>query len=464
MSIVIKQIPYNFSGFRQRNLIVMAQSTNIIEDGFRFKVVITGAGKTLYTGYVPPNPANTLVFDLFPVINRLGQQTKATVTTSIHRSFAASGGAIGFNETYPTNPDPSLCDTLDDEPIGIEIDEAWLVGGILTDNPDIHSGYSTDLILFNRAPQVGDGYRKNPNGVFAMQLDQAMLTDRDASTAKWDYAQTEGQYNGKRIYIPTFSDDYGLISTTYVSAATATARDLPSYLATKARITLVPAAGSPVTVTESLTALQDGVVHLPLYPGNIQLSTLASLAAIKPGSNPNWKCYIISLLRDDNSPASAVYVLYNAAVYFMSDCKYTRVRLGWINTKGAWDYFNFIKKNEQSIEVEGKEYQTVLGNFGSASGTSGGETPFSFVQEDRGLTATPPIVKQFITMESDWVSKGEFILLKYLISSRDVHMIDTSGNHVPLIITDRTYLVRDERNGKKYNVTLRAQIAHNLWV
>jgi hypothetical protein len=462
MSITIKQIPYNFSGFRQRQTIVMAQSTNITEDGFRFKVVITGAGRTLYSGYVPPNPANTLVFDLFPVISRLGQQIKATVTTSIHRSFAASAGTIGFNERYPTNPDPSLCDTLADEPIGIQIDEAWLVGGILTDNPDIHSGYSTDLILFNRTAQVDDGYRKNPNSVYAMSSDQSFLTNRVPSTHKWDYAQTEGQYNARRIYIPTFSNDFGVLSVTYVGASTAAARDLPSYSATQARITLVPSAGSPITVTESLTALQDGVIHLPLYPGNIDISTLASLASIKPTINANWKCYIISLLRADNNPASAVYVLYNAERYLENDCRYTRVRLGWINSQGGWDYQNFIKKSEQSIEVETKEYQTALGNYGSASGTSGGETPFSFVQEDRGLTNATPLVKQYLNVDSDWLSRGEFLFLKWLIASRDVHWIDTNGNHMPMIVTDRSYLVRDERNGKKYNISLRLQMAHNL--
>jgi hypothetical protein len=462
MSITIKQIPFNFSGFRQRQTIVMAQSTNILQDGFRFKVVITGAGRTLYSGYVPPNPANTLVFDLFPVISNLGQQRKATVTTSIHRSFAASGGAIGFNERYPTNPDPALCDTLADEPIGIQIDEAWLVGGILTDNPDIHSGYSTDLILFNRTAQVDDGYRKNPDSVYAMNSGRAFLTNRVPSTHKWDYAETEGQFSAERIYIPTFSNDFGILSIPYVSQANKTARDLPSYTATKARITLVPATGSSTSVIESITSLQDGVVHLPLYPGNVEISTLASLAAIKPSINANWKCYTVSLLRTDNTPASAVYVIYNAERYYENDCRYNRVRLGWVNSQGGYDYFNFIKKSEQSIEVETKEYQTALGNYGSASGTAGGETPFSFVQEDRGLTNSAPLVKQYLNVDSDWLSRGEFLLLKWLIASRDVHWIDTSGNHMPMIVTDRSYLVRDERNGKKYNVSLRLQMAHNL--
>jgi hypothetical protein len=211
-----------------------------------------------------------------------------------------------------------------------------------------------------------------------------------------------------------------------------------------------------------LANYEDGVVHMPLYPGNLSQATNASLIPISPTTNTNWKCYIVSLLRADNSPASAVYVLYNAERYYESDCKYTRVRLGWINSKGGWDYFNFIKKSEQTIEVETKEYQTALGNYGTASGTAGGETPFSFAQIDRGLTNATPLVKQYLNVDSDWLSRGEFLLLKWLIASRDVHWIDTSGNHMPMIVSDKSYLVRDERNGKKYNVSLRLQMAHNL--
>jgi hypothetical protein len=264
------------------------------------------------------------------------------------------------------------------------------------------------------------------------------------------------------VYIPTFTTDYGLLSIPYVGQATKAARDLPSYLATQIRIILLKSNNATTTVTLALGTLQDGVVHCPLYPGNIEDSTLAALAAIKPSANANWKCYTVLALKADNTAASAAYVMYNADRYLVNDCKFTRVRLGWINTHGGWDYFNFIKKSEQSIEVESKEYQTALGNFGTASGTGGGETPFSFVQEDRGITASAPIVKQYITIDSDWLTKGEFIYLKYLMSTRDVHWIDTAGNHVPMLIADRSYLVRDERNGKKYNLTLRLQQAHNL--
>ena len=40
MAITINQAPFNFSGFRQRNNLIIATSSNIAQDGFKYKVTV----------------------------------------------------------------------------------------------------------------------------------------------------------------------------------------------------------------------------------------------------------------------------------------------------------------------------------------------------------------------------------------------------------------------------------------
>jgi hypothetical protein len=112
------------------------------------------------------------------------------------------------------------------------------------------------------------------------------------------------------------------------------------------------------------------------------------------------------------------------------------------------------------VEVERKEYETPLGNYGDVSDS----VDFTFSQESRGITHTRPLVKQFITVNSDWMTAGEFALLKNLIVSSDVHKVNIGSiGHVPVTIQDTTYIARDDRDGKLYNLTLKLRVAHNLW-
>jgi len=455
MAVSVLVQPYNFSGFRQRTTIIEAVSSESAQPGFRYKVTVTAANLTLYTGMVPPNRNNALVFDLHEVVRTLGSQFKRTVKNSIHSAFYASSAQLGFNERYPVDPDPDNCPTLNAEPVVCLIEEAWLVGGILTVNPDPDDAGTSTLIMFNRTSQIEDGYRANPNPAFALNTNQYVLSDRKFTTRTWSYG--DGLEGSNRVYIPTYSTDFGLISIPYVTQAGKAALGLPSYLATQARVVLVRDTGTQVQVDTSLAALEVGVIHLPVYPGNIEASTNALFSTIKPSSNLKWRAYIISMRRADGTAASAEYVLYNAERYGDADCRFPRVRMAWVNSRGGYDYFNFIKKSERSYETERKKYQVIPGNYGLANG---GSNSFTWTKEDRGIAQTAGVVSQFITINSDWLTPGEFELLKTLVTSPEVHIVERDGSHMPALITDTTYTTR-VKDGKLYNLTLRVQIAHN---
>jgi hypothetical protein len=146
--------------------------------------------------------------------------------------------------------------------------------------------------------------------------------------------------------------------------------------------------------------------------------------------------------------------------YIDEDCKHNPVHLYWLNQMGGWDSYSFIKKNERSIDVEKKRYKSYLGNYNTASV----ETPFDTKNYSRALTEREPIVKTFINLTSDWLTESEYKAMKDLFYSKSVWMVDDNVdgyNILPVVVEDTNYLMKRERNFRKYNQTLRLQLAND---
>lgn len=145
--------------------------------------------------------------------------------------------------------------------------------------------------------------------------------------------------------------------------------------------------------------------------------------------------------------------------YIDEDCKHNPVHVYWLNQKGGWDSYSFIKKNERSIEVEKKRYKQYLGDYNGASV----ENPFDTKNYSRSLTEREPIVKTFINLTSDWVTESEFKFMKDLFQSKSVWMVDDNVDGysiLPVVVEDSNFLMRRERNSRKYNQSLRLQLAN----
>jgi hypothetical protein len=142
------------------------------------------------------------------------------------------------------------------------------------------------------------------------------------------------------------------------------------------------------------------------------------------------------------------------------DCRHDNVQLTWIGRNGAWQFFNFIKRNEQSIEIERNEFRREYGNYGTL-GIDAGEGEIGAFQtnplDDRGIVSREPKVTQFIEVNSDWITENEFQYLKHLVTSEHVRVINhlQQGVSEPLVMVDNSYTMRRERNSRKYNVTFR---------
>jgi hypothetical protein len=127
---------------------------------------------------------------------------------------------------------------------------------------------------------------------------------------------------------------------------------------------------------------------------------------------------------------------------------------------GGWDSYSFIKKNERSIEVERKRYRSYQGDFNNATSSE----PYATKNYTRELTEREPIVNTFINLTSDWLTESEFKYMKDLFMSKSVWIVDDNVDGysiVPVVVEDNGFLMKRERNYKKYNQNLRLQMASN---
>ncbi len=89
---------------------------------------------------------------------------------------------------------------------------------------------------------------------------------------------------------------------------------------------------------------------LPVYPANLNDWTGAFNIRPNENDNPGWRYYEV-FARTGSTQSSVKYRFYNAAYYGQKDCQNDVIRLGWVNSRGGWDYFNFIKKSEMNDEI-----------------------------------------------------------------------------------------------------------------
>jgi hypothetical protein len=168
---------------------------------------------------------------------------------------------------------------------------------------------------------------------------------------------------------------------------------------------------------------------------------------------PGWRYYRLEFLNAANSLISARYVFYNTEEWGQWDCRYTPIRLAWVNSRGGWDYFNFIKKNEITNSIERKQYKQT--RWRSTS-------PF-YLSSDRVLTDRETIVTQSLSVTSDWLQENEYVFLRSLLVSNQVHIVQDDGTFLPASIEDTSFLERRERNGKLYNLQLRVKYSQDYW-
>jgi hypothetical protein len=428
MAITIIDSPYEWTPAGQK-LMYVASSTNVAETGFRYRirVVIDSTGDE-YTFYIPAHPSDdNLYYDLASLVKLRNDEN----TTALHNH------TLSLNETAGKGYDV----------YDVYIGEAWIVSGALTYNAGSEELWTG--VVMNGYYQVTDGYKPNVatgnrNIRYAMTFnDSYVMSDRKNDTHKWRYADS---FNiapaSSRVFIPVRESDYGVLT-------------LPvddTYMVNdvfKVRVFINKADGTNTANYDIL--LNDGVIeHVGVFPANLNADT--SIGVQKPSDYNNWRYISVRVMNNGIVNKSCQYILYNAQLYGSYDCHWNNIRLAWVNSRGGWDYFNFNKKSETSLNIERKRYQRVL-----FDGTTN-----IFNANARGLTERGNIVNKQIQATSDWIQEGEFEFLKSLFMSNEVHWIQDDGTYIPVNVEDTTYLKRIIRDGKQYNQTITITLTNQL--
>lgn len=402
MAITIEDQPYEYTPVGQR-LMLVASSTNVGEQGFRFVFDFGG-----FTINVQPNAQNVGMLDLAPIFRESLQHDSGSVANE------------GINQEYTSVAN-----------ISCTIREGWLVDGVFTISA---SGTATidEVFAFLAEYQIADGYKPDPNTRYALNsTNKYLLSERTTDTHKWIEAPSRGLSNDY-VYIPTRLTDWGQLysisNNGLLVDSIATHLIVSTYDNNDALI---------ATVNYTLFTTDNTVSRLGAYPANLIIDGL---------DFTNVKYYTIQageeILFPVYTPASRVYCFYIVP----DDCRFDNVRLGWTNTCGGVDYFNFTKKSELSFNYDRKQYQKVIGDYNKLQ--------FDFNTHDRGMTDRYVTTTKGLQINSDWVSVGEFNLLQTLCRSNDVFIINDDATMTPVLVDTQNFVIKDERYSKVYNVTM----------
>ena len=401
MAITIEDQPYEYTPVGQR-LMLVASSTNVAEVGFRFVFDFGG-----FTVNVQPNAENIGMLDLAPIFREALQHDAGAVTEGINQEYTSVAN------------------------ISCTIKEGWLIDGVFTVT-NTGSAAIDEVFAFLAEYQISDGYKPDPNTRYAMFApEKYLLSERTTDTHKWIEAATRGLSNDY-VYIPTRLTDFGQL---YSINNNGLLIDNDSDILV---VTTYDNDNAVIeTIKYTLFTGDNSVSRLGAYPTNLINDNLdftnVIYYTIQAGKEIAFPVY---------TPASRVYCFYLVG----DDCRFDNVRLGWTNTCGGVDYFNFTKKSELSFNYDRKQFQKVVGDYNKLT--------FGFNAHDRGTTERYVTTTKGLQINSDWVSVGEFQLLQTLCRSNDVFIINDDGTMTPVLIDTQNFVIKDERYSKLYNVTL----------
>ena len=424
MAITIQQQPYSYTALKQK-LIVVATSSNIGQPGFRYVVEVSVNAGAVNTFYVQPNLNGALVFDLYPVVYSkmdLGVNSSDAVP-SLFASTTVQDDTTARNiMTVDTN-----------------IYEGYEVLGLFEVQA---TAYPLDgSALINAAFQISDGFNPDPSDYFALNgSGSQIMSDLYRSTYAMDDVLSQYSLGANTIGITGFEDDYGVLTIPADDGSTLTGNAIDDI-----QIVQFNAAGTPIQTDTLACVIAAGTInHLPLLPSNID--DIFGLQA-------TWHHYLINFRNAGGSATARSIAVFKAA----DECRFDKVRLGWTNSRGGWDYFNFTKRSEESYSVERKRYRKVVGNYGTADA---GEA-FGFNTYDRGLTERSPFVEKMLRVRTDFLTEGQFEYLKNLIYSESVYIINIDGSATPVVIDSNNYTAIKTRSYVKNDLELMLKFSND---
>jgi hypothetical protein len=448
MAITIHQEPDKHSAI-STPLILTAASTNSSNDGFRYKVKLEMENGDDLVFIISQNQNGMLVYDVAPSVrqymrNNIGHLFDSESQGSVHSIYASGNINIIEQQNY--------YNTAGFQIIGIKILEGWNIAGVFTENAA--SQVDLTIFVYNFLDfTIRNGYKPSLLAQIGHEDgDQSrLMSDRLPSTYYWQYALTVGLNAPNTIYIPVRESDWGVWDIRAHFATDAITE--PYYI----KLSILPNYGSPVQ-QDYLFNDVPWWSHLPIYPANLNASTIAGIP--KPEDYPNWKAIYFQVFNIDDEQVSMNYVMFNVDRPQTGICNchdYTPIRLAWVGRRGGWEYYNFNMLSEQEYATEQKVSKRIVGNYGDVSES----TDFTFNTFDESEFVAYKKIDKFITCATEKLQQGEWEFLKGLILSKQVHWVHDDGTHTPVIVQDSNIRVRNINAKTLEPLTIRIKVAQD---
>lgn len=428
--------------FSNNDVAVTMYSDNVTEPGFKYIFIVSDFETGLdYKFYIAPNAELNGVFNLKTLFNQL-----------INTSIIYNDTNVLFHIQEPINRK-----NLNVKRFVVACFEGWEIGGVFTED-------ETDLVQYDLMSVYGSGKQNfivmGTNDTKPLALSQMYdntlgfnaesvatelnlplsLQNEVINWRKISRSNVTGDEDSAYSILSFIADTGDYINTNY-----------PYFNISDFYFELYDETNTIIeTFNIPFTTLTGSLYHLPTG-----LKNLVNGGYIDQTTADNTKFYTVVGVDAGDVEVTAKY-----GYWVDEDCKYNPVHLYWLNQLGGWDSYSFIKKNERSIEVEKKRYKQYLGDYNNATT----DNPFSTEAFSRSLTEREPIVKTFLNLNSNWLTESEFKYMRDLFRSKSVWMVDDNVDGysvVPVVVEDNNYIMRRERNSRKYNQTLRLQIAND---
>tara|TARA_R100000458_G_C8277641_1_gene253238 strand:- start:4821 stop:6377 length:1557 start_codon:yes stop_codon:yes gene_type:complete len=225
--------------------------------------------------------------------------------------------------------------------------------------------------------------------------------------------------------------------------------------------TFLNTTGNGGSGTSNPTTDDKRVVHFGVGPKNLlEQSENTTFDDYFNGTKP-WLYYEVCLRNSGGSNTSRTYYFVNGKyaqgnracnpynrVSVRRD-ENTYIRLGWINSLGGWDYFNFAYKNEESFEIQDEvKKRTPSGVF---DGEYYDESPTQLTTLSLSKT-----VKRVMTLNSGYIADGENKLMISLFKSPLIQYVAFGDYETVANVTLNTTSITKQtshKNGRNVNYT-----------
>tara|TARA_Y100000401_G_scaffold48916_1_gene38055 strand:- start:4066 stop:5580 length:1515 start_codon:yes stop_codon:yes gene_type:complete len=209
---------------------------------------------------------------------------------------------------------------------------------------------------------------------------------------------------------------------------------------------------NPNTTGGEVSTDQERLIYFGCGPGNLQqFATTTS----RPSNNVGWVNYTIRALDSGLNPMSEEVVFVNQTCE-NNPKDYPTRRLAWRNSLGCYDYFNFVLKSTQTTEISRNKYGKLLGTFD--------QDKFYYNDSQKGQATRQTTAKLKETLNTDYISEEQGILIEKLLMSTDVYIIqnvDTTYTQA-VVVTDSSFIKKTVVNDKLIQYSITIEYANEL--